>query len=457
MGAVACSRRATPRPRAPDGGQGRLGLALGCLYLVAMPLPAATSLPGGAPLGLMVLIVATPFWFMTARARRAPFDAVANRAATVVLGSVGFLILWSCLSAFGSDSPLRAIRYLASLVTAFAVYFLIRATLTRARLLLYVDLLTGTLAATCILSLVAYRVDGLHEMVFNGTDRAAGLFKNSNQFGMAISTTLPAALALTLAEPRRRVFRATCILLLLLGLVASGSKTNLLLVSGSTVAILGAQAFIANAGVRRLLMLTLSLVGLVIVAHLGLLTLNFLNPRALTILTSFLSSDADVASLTTRSFLWSYSIDQFLAHPVLGQGAGQPIDIFYREEDVSHSHNMLLDYLRSLGAPGFAGLVVVAGTVAAVAAGTIAAAASVPVDLASRMICIGLSISCLSYLAANMTSDSFGPTTSSFFWVFAWLLFAARRMLASRAAAPMQSALPEDRDLAPGPRLEFTR
>ena len=47
------------------------------------------------------------------------------------------------------------------------------------------------------------------------------------------------------------------------------------------------------------------------------------------------------------------------------------------------------------------------------------------------MLSLGLSLSCLSYAAANMSSDSFGPSTSPFFWVFTYLAFASRNLLQS--------------------------
>ncbi len=411
---------------------GSLPVYFATLYVALLAVPALIDLPGGAPLALVVMLVGLPIWYEAARARRTPFDAAANRAITVVLACAGFLIVWSLLSTFGAAQPLRASRYLSTLASGFAIYLLVRGTVTRQRVARYVDIVAGTLALSAIVSLLAYDIAPLHQIVFKGTDRAAGLFKNPNQFGMAISTSIPAAMALLLSGRRRRLFRLLCLFLMLLGLVASGSKTNLLLAWGAINAMLLGYAVIAHSGVKRIGMMTLYLACSAALTGLGVLALNFLNPRALGLLTQFFNSQQELDSLTTRGFLWSYSIDQFLADPFLGQGASQRIDIFYREADVSHSHNVLLDYMRTLGAPGLLPVTVMIGTVVLLClwsmAGSLRRTGAAP---SARLICFGLSLSPLIYVAANMSSDSFGPSTSPYFWLFAYLSFAARRLLSS--------------------------
>ena len=411
----------------------QLPVTLALIFLIALPVPGLVSVLDGASLALVVMLASLPIWYAAARARNTPFDPVATRAVSVVLACAGFLIFWSLLSILGADEPMRASRYIATLSAAFAIYFLVRSTVTRARIALYVDVLAVGLAATAAVSLLAYQVDGLRDIIFKGTDRAAGFFKNPNQFGMAISTTIPAVMALLLAERQRRPLRAVCLILMLLGLVASGSKTNFLLVWASIFAVVCCRAWIFHTGRKRVGMLVLSLFGSLVFAALGVVALTFLNPRALTIMLEFFNGDGEVDSLLTRSYLWSYSIDQFLADPVFGQGAGQRIDIFYREADVSHSHNVLLDYMRTLGAPGLLAVSVMIGAVVIVCLLSIGKALrSSNVAPGPRLICLGLSLNCLSYVAANMSSDSFGPSTSPFFWIFAYLAFASRSLMSPR-------------------------
>jgi O-Antigen ligase len=417
----------------------QLPVILGLVFVCALPIPGLISLPEGASLALVTMLVSLPIWYWAAHARVTPFDLTATRAIAVVLACAGFLIFWSLLSIFGAVAPMRASRYLATLIAAFALYFLVRGTVTRLQIAHYVDALAVGLAATAAVSLLAYEVGGLHEIIFRGTDRAAGFFKNPNQFGMAISTTIPAVLALILSEERRRPLRAVCLILMLLGLVASGSKTNFLLAWASILAVVSCYSWIYNTGSRRVGMMVLSVAGNLVFAGLGIAALTLLNPRALAIMMEFFGGDGEVDSLLTRSYLWTYSVDQFLIDPVFGQGAGQRLDIFYREADVSHSHNVLLDYMRTLGAPGLIAVSVMIGTVVIVCLQTsvraLQSARGAPAD---RLICLGLSLSCLSYVAANMSSDSFGPSTSPFFWLFAYLSFAARSLMRRIAAVGPQ-------------------
>ncbi|MDZ4096381.1 MAG: O-antigen ligase family protein [Paracoccaceae bacterium] len=419
-----------PTRRTQAANPARLPVVLASIFIVALPFPGIINLPAGASPALVTMLVSIPFWYEAARARNTPFDQIATRAISVILTSAGFLIIWSLLSTFGADAPLRASRHISTLIAAFAIYFLVRGTVTRAHLVFYVDVLATLLAATAAVSLLAFEINGLHEIIFRGTDRAAGFFKNPNQFGMAISTTVPAVMALFLAERQRRPLRALCLLMLLLGLVASGSKTNLLLAWASILAVLFGYSFITHSGARRMGMLMAYLFGSVVFAGLGIIALTLLNPRALGIMSEFFSGEGKIDSLMTRSFLWTYSLDQFLADPILGQGAGQRIDIFYREADVAHSHNVLLDYMRTLGAPGLLGVSIMIGAVMVVCLMSIGKALrSQSGAPPARIICLGLSFCCLSYVAANMSSDSFGPSTSPFFWLFTYLALVARRLM----------------------------
>lgn len=418
--------------RRPDHAQtvSSLPLALALIFLCALPLPGLLSVFEGASLALMTMLISMPIWYAAARARNTPFDTTATNAVHIILSCAGFLIVWSLLSTFGAAAPLRASRYIATLLAAFAIYFLVRGTVTRARVVLYVDVLAAVLAFTAAISLLGYEVDSLNRIIFKGTDRAAGFFKNPNQYGMAISTMVPALMALLLAERPRRLFRLACLVLMLLGLVASGSKTNFLLAGASGLGMIFAHSWIFNTGPRRLGMLALSLAGSLVVGMIGIAVIDLLNPRALAIMSRFFSGGGEVDSLMTRSFLWSYSFDQFLADPILGQGAGQRLDIFYREADVSHSHNVLLDHMRTLGAPGLFTVALMLGTVAVVCLLSIfRALGSSGVRPDARLICLGLSLSSLSYIAANMSSDSMGPSTSPFFWLLTYLAFATRSLM----------------------------
>ena len=262
------------------------------------------------------------------------------------------------------------------------------------------------------------------------SDRASGFFKNPNQFGMVLSTMFPVATAFLLVERRRRLLWAVCWLLLLLGLVACGSKTNLILSSLSLVTMLCAFSLVAYTGAQRMMMIVISIFATIVLILGGAALLSLFNPRALRIMLTFLSQDGEVASLISRDQLWRYSFQQFLIDPILGQGAGQPISIFFREETVPHSHNVLLDYLRTLGAPGFLVMLTILSTAACLSVISIWSAIwASTAATGHRIFCIGLGVGGISYMAANMSSDSMGPSTSPFFWLVLYLGFASRSLL----------------------------
>jgi O-antigen ligase len=421
----------SPDRDAAPGYRAALPFRLGCLFIVLVCFPGLGEAPGGISLALLLMLASAPVWYVAACARRGPvLDPPSRKAAGIVLLCTFFLILWSLASAVDSDVPFRAARYIATLAAAFAVFFLVIGTVTEARLRSYLDVLCFALAFTCLMSLIGYVEPHLRARIFMGTDRAFGFFKNSNQFGMALSTTLPIAVALVLGEQRGRLMRTGGLVLLLLGLIASGSKTNLLLSFTSLVVMLCSYSIVAFHGARRVSMIGLSLVSVVLLVSLGTILLEAFNPRALTLMLAFLEQDGELQSIASRGELWSYSIRQFLAHPFLGQGAGQPIEVFYQLETVQHSHNVLLDYLRTLGAPGVLSLAVLLGTAIFMALATILRALNAPeAAVRHRLLCIGLAVASLSYIAANMSSDSMGPSTSPFFWLILFLGFAGRSLL----------------------------
>ncbi|TIO48930.1 MAG: O-antigen ligase family protein, partial [Mesorhizobium sp.] len=80
--------------------------------------------------------------------------------------------------------------------------------------------------------------------------------------------------------------------------------------------------------------------------------LQFLNPRAYKLLSLQLSG-GEAHSIVSRQRLWSISIDLGLSHPFMGVGAGQWVG-----DIAPHSHNLFIDYFRTLGVPGLALVVI---------------------------------------------------------------------------------------------------
>ena len=407
-----------------------------------MCFPSFPELPGGTSLALLLMFACLPVWYNAARARQAHLlDPVAARLAGVIVGCVVVLMLWSLISVFDAPVPFRAARYLASQAAAIALYFLVVGTLTTRRMPVYIELACAGLAITAALSFVGYIHPVIQEAIYRGSDRASGFFKNPNQYGMAISTMLPVLTALILTSRLRRRVRVVGWVLLLLGLVACGSKTNLMISSVTVLAILLAFSVTAYAGAKRLAMVSLSIFGVLALIGVVLFLLTVFNPRTVRLMATFFTQDEELASLVSRDQLWENSIHQFLLDPFLGQGAGQPISIFVDNEFVPHSHNVLLDYLRSLGAPGFlAMLILLCAALALCAAVVLSALRAERVPVGPRMLSIGLATGALAYVAANMSSNSMGPSTSPFFWLVLFMAAASRQAL--RRREPLDRPVP---------------
>lgn len=422
-----------PIHAAPRSYRADLPFGLGCVFLALICLPGLGELPEGISLAQLFMGLSLPFWFSAAARRRGSiFDEPARRANAVILTCVAFLMVWSLVSVLDSSAPFRAGRSVVSLATAIAVYLMVAGTLTTVRIGTYIDVISTVLAASCLVSLLAFYEPHLRAMIFQDSDRASGFFKNPNQFGMAISTVLPICLANLMGRPGRFGWRILCLLMLFFGLIACGSKTNLMISALSTVIMLCLYSVVAFDGPRRAFMIVASIVATLLLLAAGALFLQIFNPRALRLLLALADQGGEIHSLTTRSELWRYSVDEFMKNPLSGQGAGQPINIFFRHDTVPHSHNVFLDYLRTLGAPGFAGIAVVLGTAVVLSLATLAKAVASQAATRDRILCIGFSVSALSYIAANMSSDSMGPSTSPLFWVTLFLGLASRSLLARR-------------------------
>ena len=420
---------AVRRPQAAYRAQ--LATWLGIAFFALLSIPVLVELPAGVSPGQVVMLASFPIWFAASlRRERAIFDDVGYLASIAILLCSGVLIFWALISAFHVDIPFRAARPSVSLLTAFALFFLMIGTVTPERLVTYISVLCLALTATCIVTAVAFVVPALQQVIFQDKDRAFGFFKNPNQFGIAISTVLPVAVAMLLAMRERRFLWAIAVLFLCLGLVAAGSKANLLISAITLPSCMILFSAISYSGRRRVLMIFVTAVGCVFAGALIVMVLSFLNPRALSVLNVFVLEGEATSSVVTRAVIWAESMDVFRANPILGAGAGQPI------HGITHSHNVLLDYARTLGVPGLVFISIKLAAMLAVCASTIfLALRSARASLADRYLCIGMAFGPVAYIAANFSSDSLGPTTSPFLYSLLFLGLAGRGLLASPAPA----------------------
>jgi len=418
----------------------RATVAYLCLVSIAILLwfPEPLSLPGGMSPVTIVMAFSLFFAVRGARSRtQCLLDGGASRYVAVTLTCSGFILFWSNLSVLDAPEPLRAGRVIVSHFCGVAIFVMLYATFTiqRARALIRITLLMAAFVST--LSLLAYFNSTLFELLFADRDRSNGFFKHSNQYGMVLSTVAPVGLALALSA-RARLAWLAIVGAIVFGFVAAGSKTNLLIFSSSTTFMLLFAPLLERNPAARIISFSRNLVFGVSVAILGGIGLTTFNPRAVRILAQFFYDDDEVRSLLSRRELWDFSVEQVFKHPFLGQGAGQMIPTNYGDGLVPHSHNIIIDYMRMLGIPGLAlCLIFMLATIFALATTIRLAYLARCARYEHRLITVGLAVGGLSYIAANMSSDSFGPSTSPFFWLVTYLTLFMRAVLAREQAASM--------------------
>ena len=430
-----------------------LATNLGFAYFAVLSFPWAVELPNSISPGHLVMLASFPVWYAAALAReRAIFDEMAGLAARAVVACTAVLIFWCMISAFIVDDPFRAARPSVSLFTAISVCALVAGTVTRSRLSTYVTILCLTLAVTAAITILAFADPTLHSIIFRERDRAFGFFKNPNQFGIAISTVLPLALSMVFVVRRRRALWALSTVMLLLGLMATGSKANILVSSVSLSTCLILFSFITYSGPQKVIMVAATIFGCMVAGALVIMALSIINPRALSLLGEFVVEGEATHSLVGRSEIWAESIALFKANPIFGVGAGQSI------HGLSHSHNIILEFARTLGVPGMVFMTIKLLVILTICSSTIwLAVRTNAANLADRYFCIGIAFGPIAYISANFSSDSLGPSTSPFMYSVLFLGLASRRLLLSgepvnpdtTTIAPQFSSRRDRPDVAP--------
>jgi O-antigen ligase len=394
------------------------------LVIVLCWMPDALSIFGDVPLASPGMIAAVGIALISGiPVRPHILDRTGTRTVLTILTASFFITMWSLISVLDAPDPLRSGRVILTHVSGAAIFVLLYATFTVGRTHRIVRFLAFMAAVMSLLSLGAYFDDTLRHIFFEETDRSKALFKNPNQFGIALSTVAPAALALALGSPHSRIANLCFVGLICFGLIAAGSKTNLLIFSANAAFMLVLAPILEpnatrrlNHALRNLLLGVAALLG-------GPAALAAFNPRALLILEKFFSPDENVASLESRRVIWDYSIEKFQENVIFGEGAGQRINVFIRaNESVPHSHNLFLDYLRMLGLPGGIAITfVVLALIVFLISTVVLACRARGTKYEDRLLVVGLALGGIAYIMANLSSDSLGPSTSPFGWFVIYL------------------------------------
>jgi O-antigen ligase len=392
--------------------------------------PGLLELPGGLAVAhvmavLLFLVVARG----TPRLQPLPGPIQAGLLTTIFY-CTAFLCLWSFLSAFQADDPYRVGRPIVGFGIGALIYFAMARVIPADRNDKVIEYLAIGAAASAIISLAANYIGPLGEIVFGERDRAQAFFKHPNQFAIALSAITPVVMAKALSTGRGRVKWVVLLALLMLGFILAGSKANtiVVLISGFLIALFGAITH--KSAVRSIgFLLFFTLLGAATMLLAWELIL-MLNPRMGMLLTT-LASGTEIQSMLGRYYIWEVSMYHFYANPLFGQGGGALLDIETRDVDLTHSHNVILDVMRTLGVPGMVAVLIFSAAIVILCLHQLLLAMRLrSVDRFERMKLVGLTLGVFGFFLANMSSDSFGPSTTPIFWmVLALSIFQGRRLL----------------------------
>lgn len=375
------------------------------LLVVAFWFPSLTSI-GQVNLNVILLPLILPYAILR-------WPAVDVNARRLIYLPVILLLLVAALSSLSftfTEQPFLVFRVLYSQIIALAAVMTIVALYEGRRGCdRIISLMAWGGSASSLIVLVAKFVPALGAVLFRHGDRTAAFFKHPNQFGMAIAMIAPVLVAQMITIPKKRKLRVLQLALIFVGLVLSGSKTNIgIFAVGCALSAVSALAVTGQLRRNPLVLVPLTL-GTAVAAVGATALLSYLNPRAVRLMTAF-ATQGEIQSTGSRKVLWQQSLDAGLDRPFTGVGAGQPVNLV-----VAHSHNVFLDYFRTMGIPGLA---LVGGIVLSVL--SICLIASIRskyiASKSDRSIVIALIISCVSYILSNQLSDSFGPSTYPIFW-----------------------------------------
>lgn len=343
----------------------------------------------------------------------------ARKTATLLLALILVLCGWELVTAFGAELFVRAFRPLYGHASGLALVIAILA-------------LSGTPSdarRTRMLSMVILTI-GLAATQFIGDrgygDRMPGLFKHPNQLGpIAAMTALFMFCGMIAGQGRKRLWSALSMVIAIYAILLSGSKTALVIlaavifVSIVLLALLRSDIRAAATEIYRNFVLALVLVVVAGVA------LSITNERAYAVLTELTTSEeenvGDYRTVVARNELWEESIDMVKLHPLAGVGAGQ----LMRDGKTEHSHNVFMDAMRTTGIPGLALTTAFILAVLWYVLCAYQAARSLSKRQGSRMKeagargpLVGSLMSLVLYILTNQMSDSFGPSTIPFFYMF---------------------------------------
>jgi len=268
-------------------------------------------------------------------------------------GAVVFFVAVSALSLLMAENYGVAMREFRVVVFESALfYFLLRASsLSKEQLWRVIDALV--LAATLVALIGLYQYFFTADIITaEGVRRIRGLYGSPNNLSLFLDRVVPvlAAVALLAGQSWRRIAYALCSLPVLFGLYLTYSRGAWLL------GLPAAALFIGLRRGRKAVWISLAVTGVIVLSLLPLVgTERF---------TSLL--DAQGGTTFFRLKLWQASLNMIKDHPFFGVGLDNFLYQYrtryvlpeaWQELDLSHPHNIVLDYWTRLGILGVVALV----------------------------------------------------------------------------------------------------
>ncbi len=282
----------------------------------------------------------------------------------IIAGLVVFLVLAGAASLTASVAVHESLRSFRTIIVEPAAFYFLTVLQIRDRRGAFALALALVLAGVLISSvgLWQYATDQRIITAEDDLRRIRGFYGSPNNLGLFLGRALPMAVALALWWKRGRVWLGVA------SLVIAGALLLTFSIGAWGAVAISLLALAALRG-RRTLQVA---VGIGVVGLLAALVAAVRVPR--------IGSHFDLRTGTSfeRVLVWQAGLLMLESHPLRGIGLdnflyyyqhGYRLPAAWREPDLSHPHNLVLDFWLSLGLPGLLGLSGLAGRVSKVIVG----------------------------------------------------------------------------------------
>lgn len=325
------------------------------LYQFAFPIAELILLVTAAAWGLRILVSWGKWRQATASRSPTSCQVLFQFRLTTLDWAIAAWVLVGVMSLIWSQYRPQAVTELRVMLVEPAIFYLIMRTASLNRRTL-AQLVSALIVAGVTVSLVSLGMFLQNEAVITaeaGARRLAGVYGSPNNLALFLGRCVPFALSLALLAPRRssRVLAALSILPILLVILLTQSAGAILLGVPASVAAVALLAF----GWRAVPVI----IGTMFAGLVTLISLLQL-PRFARLL------DFTSGTNFTRMRVWQSSLNVIRDYPITGLGLDQFLYAFrgryiipdaWQEPDLSHPHNILLDFWIRLGLAGIVTLI----------------------------------------------------------------------------------------------------